>query len=170
MADKTLYDPLHEKFAQLIASGKSAADAAEEIGRGRHLGSTMLRRPHIARRVETLKQNAARRAEVTRVDIIEGVLRQMALAEKLGQCAAALKGSEMLGKELHRMFVDRKEVGAAGDFDNKTEEELKNIISDELKAMGLEVKDLSAQTEDDSHDPPETEKPAPTNEGSGAVN
>lgn len=138
-----LFDQVHERFAQLIASGKNITDAASSLGKSISWGKLMMNRSHVANRIERLKQNAAKRAEITRQDIINGVKRQMHLAEKLGQMSAALKASEMLGKELHRMFVDRKELGAPGDFDNKTEEELKEFIAKELEGSGFTLSDIS---------------------------
>lgn len=141
-----LYNPQHERFAQLVVAGKSPEDAAIELGKAPGTGPQWMKRPYILSRIRVLQRNAAKRAELSRQDIIENVVRQMELAEKLGQCSAALKASEMLGKELHHMFVDRKEIGAPGDFDNKNEDELRAYIVEQLEKLGLKLEDVKLLT------------------------
>ena len=34
------------------------------------------------------------------------------------------------------MFTERKEIGGPGDFDSKSEEELKKIVQDGIKELG----------------------------------
>src|SRR5260370_40450981 len=94
------------------------------------------RKPQIRARIKELLEKSSVRAELTRKDILDRIFQDWELARKLGQVPAALKAAELMGKELHKMFVERREIGGAGDFDNKTEEELKAIVKDGLKELG----------------------------------
>ena len=175
-----LYDPLHEKFAQMVASGTPHRIAAQEIGRAPDHGIVLLRRPHIAGRIEFLQEQAAKRLKVSRQDVIAGIIKEIKLAETAGQPSAALKGWEMLGKELHGMFRERVETKHVSEFDNMTEDQLKEIIRKDLESVGLEVRDpimeqaVKAQMENpvgyaDEKDE-KKDSPIPTNEGSGSLN
>lgn len=135
-----LWKAREEQFCQHIAAGESPPDAKLKAGyKSGADASALLRRQHISTRVSELLERAANRAEASRADIISAIQEEAALARRAGQHAAALKAYEMLGKELHKMFIDRKEVGGPGDFDNKTEEELKEFIAKELKSLGMEL-------------------------------
>lgn len=133
-----LRNPRYELFAQGIAAGLSKKDAYLKAGfKGTGHACFMLAgRPEIKQRVKELLDNAANRAELSRKDILDRIFQDWELARKLGQVPAALKAAELMGKEMHRMFVERKEVGGPGDFDNKTEDELRQIVEDGLKELG----------------------------------
>lgn len=135
-----LRNPRYELFAQGIAAGLSPAEAYARCGaRGLNhalCGSKLSRKPEIRKRIEELLQNAARRSELSRRDILDRIYQDWELARKLGQVPAALKAAELMGKEMHRMFVERKEVGGPGDFDNKTEDELRQILQEGLEELG----------------------------------
>lgn len=154
----------YERFAQLIAQGVAPSEAAQEVGYKSSSG--LLKRQAIDERIKELLKNAAARAELTRRDIYNGIFDDIQLARKLGQPAAALKGWEMLGKDLHRMFVDRKEVGGPGDFDGKTEEELRAYLAQELASLGMPVPDELQASDGTS----KSTAPAPTSPGSEAIN
>ena len=67
-----LKNPRHERFAQLLASGKTATDAHEKAGlkRSRFYASHLAARPEIAARVQQITTVAGERALVT----IEGLI------------------------------------------------------------------------------------------------
>lgn len=125
-----------ERYAQLRAAGKDRAEALADCGY--KLTSRVENKPHIKARVDELVRGAAARAELSRKVILDRILADWDLARKLGQVSAGLKAAEMLGKELFKMFVDRREIGGPGDFDNKSEEELREFINKELKELGLD--------------------------------
>lgn len=132
----------YEIFAQDVAAGKSPKQAYLDLG-GKSKnpsisGNGLLKRPEIRARVDEILTRAANRAELSRKDILDRIFQDWELARKLGQVPAALKAAELMGKELHKMFVERKEIGQAGDFDAKTEDELKEIIREGLKDLGME--------------------------------
>lgn len=135
-----LRNPQHELYAQGRVSGLSKEEAYKQAGftGGRRSMSAIESRPEVQARMKQLLDNAARRAELSRKDILDRVFQDWELSRKLGQMSAALKAGHMLGSELHKMFVDRKEIGSAGDFDAKSEEELREIIKDGMKDLGWE--------------------------------
>lgn len=138
-----LRNPRHELFAQAIASGKSRVEAYTQMGgkaKNPSLGANSFihNHPEIQARIDEILKAAANRAELSRKDILDRIFQDWELARKLGQVPAALKAAELMGKELHKMFVDRKEIGQAGDFDAKSEDELKEIIREGLRDLGIE--------------------------------
>lgn len=154
----------YERFAQLIAQGIAPNEAAEDVGYKSSYG--LLKKQVIDDRIKELLKNAAARAELTRRDIYNGIFDDIQLARKLGQPAAALKGWEMLGKDLHRMFVERKEVGGPGDFDGKTEEELREFLAKELASLGMPIPDELKASDGTS----KSTAPAVVSPGSDAIN
>lgn len=132
-----LRNPRYEIYAQGRASGLSGSEAYQKAGfQGRTGYTTLERRTEIARRIKEILESGATRAELSRRDILDRIFADWELARKLGQVPAALKAAELMGKELHRMFVERKEVGGPGDFDNKSEDELREMITKDIKDLG----------------------------------
>lgn len=135
-----LFDPRHERFAQLVASGKTPREAKKLIkmpaGKAWSVKALMANQPIKARIDELLKQSA-KKAMLTRAGIIQGVQEEWTLARIAGQHAAALKAAEMLGSELHNMFRNKLEIGKVGEFDDKSEEELKEFILSQMKELGM---------------------------------
>ena len=141
-----LRNPQHEIYAQARAAGCSKDEAYQKAGfKGKTVQSVNLiaAKPHIRERIKELLESSARRAELSRRDILDRIFQDWELARKLGQVPAALKAAELMGRELHRMFTERKEIGGPGDFDNKTEDELRDIIHGSLKDLGWDDENLS---------------------------
>jgi hypothetical protein len=133
-----LRNPRHERYAQGLAAGQSKQEAYKLAGYEGRSSAQLDRQPHIHNRVRELLDSRSRRAELSRKDILDRIYQDWELARKLGQVASALKAGELMGRELHKMFVERKEIGGPGDFDNKSEAELRQIINDGLKDLGWE--------------------------------
>jgi Terminase small subunit len=134
-----LRNPQYELYAQGIVRGLSKLQAYQQAGYKGEKASSVTHissKPEIKARIRELLESSSRRAELSRKDILDRIFQDWELARKLGQCASALKAGELMGKELHRMFVDRREVGGPGDFDAKSEDELKEIIHDGLRELG----------------------------------
>lgn len=140
MATGVLFDPRHERFAQLIAAGNTPYEAKKQIkmpsGKAWTV-KTLLANQEIQSRIQELLAGAAKRAQLTREGIIKEVQEEWTLARIAGQHAAALKAAEMLGGELHNMFRNKVEIGKVGEFDGKSEEELKSFILSAMKDLGL---------------------------------
>lgn len=151
MADAVgvLFDPRHERFAQLVAAGKTPYEAKRAIkmpqGPSWTVKSLMANQP-IKARIDELLAQAAKKAMLTRVGIIEQVQEEWRLARIAGQHAAALKAAEMLGGELHSMFRNKVEIGRTGEFDEKSEEELREFILNQMKELGLVPPDSETKT------------------------
>lgn len=140
MASNTLRNPRHEIYAQGICAGLSREDAYQKAGyapSARNSGA-LNRRPEIKARIEQLLNQARARCELSRKDILDRVLEDWDTSRKLGQMTAALKAGHMLGSEIHKMFIERKEIGEAGDFDKMSEQELRQVISEGIKDLGWE--------------------------------
>jgi hypothetical protein len=131
-----LRNPRYELYAQGVASGLSRFEAYQKAGFKGKSCSSIDRRPEVQHRIKEILDSAASRAELSRKDILDRIFEDWQLARKLGQMAAALKAGELMGKEMHRMFVERKEVGGPGDFDNKTEDELREMIAKDIHDLG----------------------------------
>lgn len=133
----------YERLAQLVAGGKTIVAALKECGYRETSG--VCKKPIIADRIAQLMQQGANRAALSREKILERIMEDWDQARKLGQISAGLKAAEMLGKEVFKMFVDRREIGGPGDFDNKTEAELREFIANEMRELGLDM-ELSDET------------------------
>ena len=111
-SEKPLTNQRHERFARLIAEGRSATAAYTEAGYSPNgaeaSASTLLRKPKVAERIQHLKQQAAQRTVIT----AEWVLERLRLeAEGLGpdtSSGARTKATELLGKYL-TMWNDKQE-------------------------------------------------------------
>jgi phage terminase small subunit len=124
-----LRNPKHERFAQEIAKGKSAADAYVLAGyKPSRPNASHLQHDHnVAQRVAEILGNrekieakaverAIERAGITKADVLAMLIEDRNLAREKGQTAAAIRAAELLGKELG-MFIDRREQGRPGEFD-----------------------------------------------------
>jgi len=130
-----------ELYAQYVAAGIPKNEAFIKAGykaKQPTVGAAGLERSHpqVLRRIDELLRSSASKSELSRREILDRIFQDWELARKLGQVPAALKAAELMGKEMHRMFVERKEVGGPGDFDNKSEEELREIIAREMRDLG----------------------------------
>jgi hypothetical protein len=125
----TLKNPRHERFAQFLASGKSAKDAYAAAGYkpSDSNGAWLARKDEISSRVaeinaEKLKFErataavAAERAVVTRQSLIEKAEAIYEQAKEAGQTAAAVSALREIGV-LAGIRVERSERGAPGEFD-----------------------------------------------------
>ena len=154
----------HERFSQELAKGVSAAQSYEAAGfkPNRHNAATLAHKQHILDRVaellseresmhsqatadaikstsltkewviETLKENVARAMQAKSVKTEDGE----AIGEYQYQGSVANRALELLGKELG-MFIDRKEVGKPGEFENMNADQLREFISREAKELGI---------------------------------
>lgn len=134
-----LRNPRYEMYAQGIISGLTSKEAYQKAGyRGKSkLAPRMIdQQPLVRQRIDELLKNFAARAELSRSKILERILEDWETSRRLGQMSSALKAAELYGRDLHKMFVDRKEIGGPGDFDGKSEEELREIIRNDMKDLG----------------------------------
>jgi len=137
-----LRNPRYERFAQLLASGKTMTDAHELAGYKRNGGNAawLARKEEISERVteinnETLERErktasvAAERAAITRQGLIEKVEEIRAAAMEAGQYSAAVAATKEIGV-LAGIRIERSERGAPGEFDW-----IDKLSVDELQAL-----------------------------------
>jgi hypothetical protein len=79
--------------------------------------------------VKELQQRGAERAEVTVASLIADLDEDRKLARGAGQASAAVSAT-MAKAKLLGLVIDRKEVGAPGEFD-----QIENMSADELRAF-----------------------------------
>jgi phage terminase small subunit len=124
-----LRNPRHERFAQLLASGKTAKDAYATAGYkpSESNGAWLARKEEISSRVaeinnETLARErataaaAAERAVITRQSLIEKAEAIYAKAIEAGQLSAAVAATKEIGV-LAGIRIERSERGMPGEFD-----------------------------------------------------
>ncbi len=160
----TLKNPKHERFAQGLASGKSAAESYEAAGYkpSRHNASHLHRNDTISQRVAELLaereqihgQATAKAIEATGLTkewvlerLVENANRSMqaeAAKDEEGNITGeyryngtvANRALELLGKELG-MFIDRKEVGKPGEFTDMDDDALLKQVRERAKMLGV---------------------------------
>ena len=142
----------HEKFVQELVKGKGNGEAyiaagykAKNVSVASACATKLLKIAKIAARLAELQQKAEDKAVLTKtwvikrlVENVERAMTAIAVTDREGETTGEYKyeGSvanralELLGKELG-MFVDRKEVGAPGDFDDMSPAELDAYIEAE---------------------------------------
>lgn len=160
-----LENPKHELFAQELAKGKTAEEAHGLAGyKASRSGASQLKQNlNISNRVaELLAERESIHAQAT-ADAIESagltkewviqmltqnVAKAMqakavtnsdgdAIGEYQYQGNVANRALELLGKELG-MFIERKEVGKPGEFDNLTIEQKRERVIGIAKQLGLD--------------------------------
>jgi hypothetical protein len=113
----------HELFARSLAAGVPSLRAYEAAGYKPNNGSPyrLQENIRIKQRASELMQETAERAlpkfTLTRAWIVEQLIENITIAKQNNDLGPANKAIELLGKELG-MFIDRKEVGAPGEFEN----------------------------------------------------
>jgi phage terminase small subunit len=127
-----LENPRRECFAQELAKGQSQTGAYLAAGyKGAKSPTTaasrLLTNVKVVARVKELQQRGAERAEVTVASLCADLDEDRALARKLGQSSAAVAAT-MAKAKLLGLVIDRKEVGAPGEF-----ADLEDMTSDELR-------------------------------------
>jgi len=130
----------HEKFAQELATGRSAADAYERAGYKANYGNCIRLKGNerVAARVAELKSVGAAHAEVTIASLVRELDEARIEALRLGQASAAVAAT--MGKaKITGQIIDRAEVGQPGEFASMTEDELRGFIIQSLPEIGISV-------------------------------
>jgi phage terminase small subunit len=120
----------HERFAQELAKGNSATEAYGLAGYRPHRqnAARLMTNDVIKERVAQLQQTAAQRTEITIERLIDEAeeARLLALANKQPN---AMVAATMLKAKLAGVLVKRIEVGEPNEFENMTEQELREAIA-----------------------------------------
>ena len=111
---KPLCNTRHEAFAQALARGMTADAAYRTAGYRAHRGSASRLRANanIQRRVAEITANAAVRAEVTKADVLRGLMREAGMLPddmpRDSTASARIAALRLLGLELG-MFAEKRE-------------------------------------------------------------
>jgi phage terminase small subunit len=110
----TLTNPRHERYAQELATGKTADEAYKSAGYKANRGNATRLKANdsIMKRIVELQGVSAEQFELTRASILQMLIDDRRAAGRLGQTSAAIRAAELLGKELG-MFVERLQVADA---------------------------------------------------------
>lgn len=154
-----LDNPRWERFAQEIASGKHTNNGAAYIVSGydcdplasEAAASRLLRKvKQISERVKELQEKAAIRTELTVQGLLEDADTIMRGAMNSGQWAAANAALQTRAK-LAGKWVDRKEVGSPGEFDQLQDHDLAKEMQREIAEIGPSLTDLAAKPNGKAH-------------------
>ena len=130
----------HEKFAQELAAGFSAAEAYGRAGYQPNYGNCIRLKGNesITVRVLELQRRGAAHAEVTIASLVRELDEARTEALRLGQTSAAVAAT--MGKaKITGQIIDRAEVGQPGEFASMTEYELREYIVRNLLEIGISV-------------------------------
>jgi hypothetical protein len=138
----TLKNSRRERFAQLLASGKTATDAYEEAGykRSDSNGPTLAKNEEIRGRVAEINAErwsreqaavaaAVERTAITRQSLVEKIEEARVAAMEAGQYSAAVSAAKEIAVLLG-IRIERSERGAPGEFDW-----VDRLNLDELRAL-----------------------------------
>ncbi len=130
----------HELFAQALAAGKPADEAYQEAGFSANRGnaSRLRTNENVVARIAELQGRVAEGLVITKQWILERLVENMNRAMQTDQGAVANRALELLGKE-HGMFIDRKEVGAPGEFERLADDELFDAIREQAEEFGIDL-------------------------------
>jgi hypothetical protein len=144
-----------QRFAQLLASGKTATDAYEEAGykRSHSNGPALAKSEEISARVaqisaERWKQEqataavAAERSAITRQSLVEKIEEARQAAMEAGQYSAAVSAAKEIAVLLG-IRIERSERGAPGEFDW-----VDRLNLEELRALAKGELDVEAYRKD----------------------
>ncbi len=149
-----LDNPRHERFAQALMQGKSADAAYQEAGFKPNRGNatTLKAKQSIQDRVAELQSRVVKNVVLSKEWVIERLIENADRAMQAVEVkdhkgigtgeykydgAVANKALELLGKEVG-MFIDRKEVGAPGEFDSLNLEEKRERAASLTRQLGLD--------------------------------
>lgn len=126
----------HEVFAQALAKGSSKAAAYEQAGYAPDTSnaSKLTANHRVAARIAELQQGAVEQTQITVASLVAHAdeLRQLAIDHR--QLSAGVAAIKEIGI-LTGLRVDRREVGAPGEFSRLSDEELQQWITAETAKL-----------------------------------
>jgi phage terminase small subunit len=137
-----LKNPRWERFALFAAQGSTLDEAYREAGYKPHRGNPckLAHRPDVAARIEEitagLSAKAAKAAQITVESLVqdsEKVFRRAMETDQLSAANTAIKGKGILtGK-----WIEKAEVGAPGEYESLSDEELERQLMARLAKLGF---------------------------------
>jgi phage terminase small subunit len=130
--------PRHERLAQELALGTNQTDAYERAGYARDDGhaSRLAGDGRIKARVREIQTEAAKHVALSRADMIEMMISDHDEARANKQMSAAIRAAELLSRELHGMYIERREVTTRDDVRALTNAELYEQLAQQIEALG----------------------------------
>src|SRR5262249_36879372 len=137
-----LRNPRWEVYAQELAKGKPAREAyvlagyKKNDGNASRLKSNEKLTARVNELVERTAANAAARAEVTVVSLLNELEEARKQAVEINQPSAAVSAIVAKAK-VAGLIVDRKEVGKPGEFEGMNVDELREHIARGIEKFGI---------------------------------
>jgi hypothetical protein len=127
-----------ELFAQLLVQGFTEVDAHERAGYRRNDGnaSTLAQHPEVQARLKEIKGKIAAGAVVTSETLINEAEEARLAAMASGQNSAAVSAVKVKSV-LSGKWIERAEVGAPGEYEALSDEELERQIMERVARLGL---------------------------------
>jgi phage terminase small subunit len=157
-----LDNPRYEKFCRFVAQGSTLDEAYKEAGykENRHNAWSLAQRPLVAERIVQIKTelsaHAAKAALITTESLVqdsEKVFRRAMEIDQLSAANTAVKAKGVLtGK-----WVERAEIGAPGEYESLSDEELERQLMARLAKLGFARVDALVD-----FSPSETDAPSET--------
>ena len=133
-----LTNPKHERFAQELAKGKTGDEAYVLAGykRNKDNASRLKANESVLGRVDEILGKAAEKVGITR----ERILEELALIAfaSLGDANVKAADKRAACMDLARIeghVIERSEVGKPGDFSRMGDDELRNAVAQEARAL-----------------------------------
>lgn len=127
-----LSNPRQETFAQIAAAGASLIEAYEKAGYEPNYGnaSSLKANQKVNSRITELQQGGVDLAQITVASLVARAdeLRELAIEHK--QISAGVAAVKEIGI-LTGLRIDRREVGAPGEFERLSDDELRHYIASE---------------------------------------
>jgi hypothetical protein len=156
-----------ELFTQLLFQGFPAVDAYEKAGYKRHDGNacTLANHPEVLARLEEIREGGwpvgtraiAARANVTvetLIDDSEKVFQRAMEIDQLSAANTAIKVKSVLSGK----WIERAEIGAPGEYETMTDDELERQIMERVAKLGFtSVAALADFSPSETDAPSETE-------------
>jgi phage terminase small subunit len=146
-----LSNPRHERFAQYLAQGKTATEAYELAGYrpSRFNASHLADNPKVIERLQQITTKNAVKSAVTADTLMAEFEQARVLAMESKQCSAAVNATkEKSVLSGHR--IERREVGAPGEFDALSDDELERAIVERLGRLGFAVSKVEGERTPDA--------------------
>jgi phage terminase small subunit len=126
----------HERFAQSVAFGIPSHAAYIEAGYREHHDNPYRLRENegVKARIMEIQADTAKRVNLSRADLLQMMIEDRELARSQGQSAAAIRASELLGRELAGLYIEKRQVdindGLRGLSERELEERLATIMDE----------------------------------------
>jgi hypothetical protein len=141
-----LTNPRYERFANFVAQGKTQYEAYELCGYKPSNGNPckLASNPAVAQRIKEILEKTAAKSLITTESLVAEAEEARVAAMHSGQnsaaCAAVKIKSVLSGK-----WIERAEIGTAGEFDALADDELERMLAERVARLGFTDADETTQ-------------------------